>query len=483
MKLRVLAVALLVICDIALALPEPVHAAQTAERAELPPHRVGGPATLEDRIAPNPIAGDAILAGKLAIGLGCALALLWLLRQSWFFGMRQREFDWLVLALCLASRGGLFLVLYVVFDFHLTGDVPRYYDEGVWVGEGQIPNRDFLTSYGPLFPYAIRSITALWDAQQAIVLAAIAIELATLPFWLRVGRRFFGERVARVAAALYVLSPIVLLNVAMNGQNQIWVGLPLALSLLLLQQRDLASGAAHALSLVAVKALSLVFAPVLWLFAQARAAWALGFATVVGSVYVGWYALAGAQVLAGLRFESGRYTSGNLYYLASGAGLPLEHPTMAWIAPALLISALATVFLGAWARGVRVVPRNAVHLCTLVLLTLLLFALKSYTFYLVMGFYCVCLSVANSELGTRGQIGFALFGTLAALEPGMHSRWLLQGPLHLLWSPDLPNEVVRAKTVVFALCEIGLVAAYVGVFARTWAQLPSSGGPESSAVA
>ena len=140
-----------------LALLATLGAAPAAEQsgAEAPGRASALSAGPEDRIVPNPVSGDAILAGKLAIALGCAAALLILLGHPRPLQVSDRAFGWAALGLLFASRIGLFALLYLVLDFSVTGDVPRYYAEGTWVAGGEVPNRDFLTSYALLFPYAV----------------------------------------------------------------------------------------------------------------------------------------------------------------------------------------------------------------------------------------------------------------------------------------------------------------------------------------
>ncbi|UCD74000.1 MAG: DUF2029 domain-containing protein, partial [Phycisphaerales bacterium] len=282
-----------------------------------------------------------------------------------------------------------------------------------------------------------------------------------------VARRWFSERATRTATMMYILSPIPLLNTALNGQNQVWLALLLAVALLLLAKRDLISGFVFGLTIAAVKLLGLLFAPVLWLFASHRLVWLVGFALMPVWVY-GILLIGGVDVLVPLKVEAHRVTSGNLLYLLSITGLDLDSAAVKWASTAVLLLALMAVFLIAWARGVQTRPRNVVFLITLVLLTMLLVSKKAYVSYLVLAFFPICLSLAARTPSLPLLLFFALFGVAAAVEPSLWFRWMDKDNLSILWQAELPEKVTRGRAIAFLLCDLMLLAGYLGYFLRTW---------------
>ncbi|MGE4605447.1 MAG: hypothetical protein AAEJ52_01750, partial [Myxococcota bacterium] len=348
---------------------------------------------------------DLVLTGKLGIAVGCGVLALIALRSGWLFALDPRRFDALALAALFASRFGLFALLYLVMGYTVQSDVPIwYYPQGLAALEGKVVYRDFASSYGPLFPYLIAGILSVWHSLLAIVLVAILVEWVALPIWLRVGRRWLSESETRIAAVLYILNPTVLLTSAMNGQNQVWVALCLAFSFLLVGRRDVLSGAWLAASLIAVKALGALFAPVLWLFASRRTRWFAGFVLPLG-LAAALSAVFQVDLLAPLRFEGRSFSGGNLPYLFTLFGLELMNPTTSVVANGVLLAALAFAFLSAWSRGVHREPRNVIHLLAVVFLVFMLFSKKSFSNYLGLAAFPLFASVAMRPLGL-GMIAF-----------------------------------------------------------------------------
>ena len=410
---------------------------------------------------------EIVLLGKLMVAVACGLVMVLAVRLRRPQELSRRHFDLLAMVLTGASRIGLFMTVFVVLGEDTQSDVNKYFDEGIRVLAGQMVYRDFESSYSPLFPYLAAGVLAIWSSAKALVAASIIIELISIPLWLAVARRWFSERVTRTATLLYILSPIPLLNVALNGQNQVWQALLLAIALLLLAKRDFTSGFAFGLTIAAVKALGLLFAPVLWLFARGRMVWLVGFVLLPAWVYA-ILIIGGVDVLVPIRVQGMHVTSGNLFYLLSVTGLDLELLAMKSASTAALFVALMAVFLIAWGRGVRARPRNVVFLTALVLLTMLLVSKKAYTSYLVLAFFPICLSIAARPPSLPFLMFFALIGIVGALEPSLWFRWMEKHSLEILWLADLPEDVSRGKAVAFLLCDLILLVGYFWCFARTW---------------
>ncbi len=416
--------------------------------------------------------GSLVLAGKLAIGLGCALASGLAVRWSGLDALSPRAFTRASLTFALATRAGLALALYAVLDLEVLGDVlGSYVPQGRAVLEGRALYRDFSTSYGPLFPFLAAALLGLWNDPVAFVAAAIALELASLALWIRAGRRLLDERSVRLGTALYLTSPIPLLNVAMNGGNQVWVAPFLAACAALLLRRDALAGAALGCAVVAVKLLGGIFAPIAWLFAGQRARFALGFAAPLAVAYAAAFALAGGRAFAGIAYEAGQVTPGNLVFLLSAFGVELESPALAL--------ASATVLLGAGAAGLLYLRRagrlddlaRLPAALGLALVAFLLLSKKSYPTYLVLGFYPLCLGLARTRPAPRDLVVFGVLGVAATLEMSLWFRWLDTRDLALLWRDPLPDPIAREGVLGFLVCELALLASYAFVLMRLGSSL------------
>jgi hypothetical protein len=420
---------------------------------------------------------DIVLVGKLGIGIACAVltVVLFAVRPR-FDRLAPRRFDAVVVLFLVASRLALFTVLYAPFLLAMNGersDIGVYMVEGRQILDGAVLYREVKSSYAPLFPYAVAGILALWNSYLAFILVTIGIELVAMPFWLAAARERLGDRVTRTAALLYVASPIPLVNVAMNGQNQVWQAGLLAIAVWLLARRDVASGLVYGLTLGAVKLLGLLFAPVLWLFARRRILWLVAFVAVPVLVYAWCFVglgLTWEDVRYPLDRQGGHVTPGNLPYLLTITGMDLAEDGLATqVANGVLLLGLAAVFLTAWVRGAARNPANVFHLITLVMLTLFLLSKKSYPSYLVLAFFPLCASLAARPPGWKLLLWFCFFGLVAVVEPSVYFRWVKRyGDLSLLWQDAVPEGTARWRVMAFLACDLVLLGSYAVYFVRTW---------------
>jgi hypothetical protein len=411
-----------------------------------------------------------VLAAKAALGAALTVLAVLVARGSWVDALAPaRATSWFLGAL-LASRLGLFVALFGLAGVPVTSDVTgHYYPQAVAVLAGQVPYRDFPSSYGVAFPYLAALPLRLWNAPESLVLLAIALELVAAPVWLAIARDMGGEAVARRAALLYVLSPVPLVNVAVNGQNQVWVATGLALAIrALLGRRDVLSGLVLGGVAGGVKFLALLFAPALALTARRPVAWSVACAAAPLALLV-LGRLGSLDVLLPVRLEAPLYSSGNLPFLLGLLGVDLD----AVAVQAAMLAALCAV-LGATAAGARFHREGddrlwTAHAIALLLLTFLLVSRKSFTSYLVMAFFPLCLSVAAGGLGGRTVALFGALGTIAVVEPSAWFRWLDARGLWELGDAVPPGG--RAGLTAFVVLDVGLLAGYVWLVARTWRAL------------
>lgn len=70
-----------------------------------------------------------------------------------------------------------FYLVYIIFDFLPTSDVPIFYESAQGAIKGGFVYKDFQTVYSPLFPYLIAVILPFWNSTKAIVLILILFEM------------------------------------------------------------------------------------------------------------------------------------------------------------------------------------------------------------------------------------------------------------------------------------------------------------------
>lgn len=420
--------------------------------------------------------GDTILAAKAALAAVCGIVTIVLARSARLYCLDAATFDRGAIAALALSRLGLFGALFFALGLEPTGDVHAYTKQGELILSGKVVYSDFNSTYSALFPYLVAAVLSVWNSAKALVLVAIGLELASLPIWIAVARRSFSDRTARTATILYVTSPLALLNVAMYGHNNIWHALLFAVALWLLGRRDDASAAAFSLAALVSKFLSLLFAPILWLFAKSRTRWTLGFALVYGGINLGFFSRVGTSLFWPVLYQGEELTSGNLIYLASAFGVPMEGDLFGILTSALLIAALVIVFLTFWARGLARDPSNVFHLILIVLAVFFLTSKKAYQVYWVMALYPVCLSLAARELKLAALGLYALFGVLATVEMPLWFRWMDNLDLSLIW--DLaarPPGLTPTMLAVFTTAQIALALAYVAAALHAWGAAESPG--------
>jgi hypothetical protein len=410
-----------------------------------------------------------VLAAKASLGLGLTAISVWALRTRWLAGLSGVRGAGALLALLVATRLGLFVALFGIAGARASSDVAgHYYPQARAVLAGLVPYRDFSSSYGPGFPYLAAIPVWLWDRPESLVALAIGAELASAAVWLAVARLVCDTRTTTVAATLYALSPVPLVNVAVNGQNQILVSLGLAVAAYwLLRDRAVASGVALGLTTVAVKFLAVLFAPVLVLSTRQRDRW-IGGAVAVPLTVLLIGAWTGLDVLSPLRTEALLFSSGNVPYLLGVFGLDLEPPAVQAALFVGLAVVLGAVLLAAMRRVRNWQGPELVHCMTLVLVVFLLASKKAYANYLVMAFFPLCVSMALTGVTTRTTVLLGLSGTLAVLEPSVWFRWAGQrgawewGFLGDSWSAP------GARLWAFLGIEVALLGAYAWYAWRAW---------------
>ena len=176
-----------------------------------------------------------------------------------------------VIGIALAKLLGCVLIYTLLPLDGLGSDAQRHYlPQALRVLAGEIPLRDFPTSYGPLFPYLLGPGLLLWRSPGAIVFTMLLVESAMLAVYARRNRRAGFSGGWRVMF-LYSASPLSWYWVGVVGTNNIVIGLFTALALGLVEsRRDAASGAVAALGLLFSKITMILSWPAIVLFGPQR---------------------------------------------------------------------------------------------------------------------------------------------------------------------------------------------------------------------
>ncbi len=401
--------------------------------------------------------GSQTLLARAAVGVVGAAASLILASIPQLRTLPDAFFKRLATAALIVSRLGLFSFIFLVLHLQLRGDVGYYWTEALAAMQGKLPYRDFDSSYAPLHPYLDLVAIHLWHRELSLLLLAIVAECAMFPLWLSIGSKLFPRQDLRAASFFYLASPLSLIFVTVDGQNNVIIALLLAAAIALLMRSSAAlSGIAVGLTFSAVKILGLLFAPLFFLATPRRWRWSAGTLAVSGIVYGTCLALH-LPIMQPLSHEAAMRTAGNLPYVIEAiAGTEL--PARLWDSLVLAGLFALILFVARSVRGQSEATRLRIltYAMPAVVLTLILLSKKGWPNYLMLVLFPLCLLVRRMSL--TGRVLFALFGILAVVE---HSYWasLLNQvgsvPFHaLLLDRHLPpyvTRVVRGLAVLEAL--------------------------------
>lgn len=398
---------------------------------------------------------DPILLAKLALGIPAAALGVLLCRSQKLQRLSNVAFWRWALGGAIISRLAVFVALYAILGQSARMDVPAYYFPQAQAAlSGQVPYRDFVSSYGPLFPYVSAIAVWFWPSPKAIVLLTILLEVISVPIWIGVGRRLLSENAVRIAAVLYLTNPLVILYSPVLGYNQAWISLCLAGAIwLLLRQRNLLSGLAMGTSIVAVKVLGIIFVPVLALAARRRLIWCIGLLLASFVVYAPLVAMH-VDILQPIRIESALTTSGNLPYLLTSIGIQTSG-TAGAIWTAVLLAGMAVVFLPAAWRHRQESVKIMLPFLGLVFITFMVLSRKAYPQYLGTCMFALCLAAAEQA---RSKVWIPLllagFSQLLCLEPSLRGMWLNEMDFNMLWAGNaslLPGAIALLVVEVVVL--------------------------------
>jgi hypothetical protein len=424
--------------------------------------------------------GSQTLIARVGIGVVAALASVFLTRWSTLRTISRARFDRIVFGLFAVSRLGLFALIFLVVKIAPRGDVPAYYfDQARQVLAGLLPYRDFISSYAPLHPYLDAGLISAWHSPLSIVLFSVLVEMAILPLWLSAGRVFLPEAELRVAALLYLASPVSLQFVTIDGQDNVVIAVLLALSLLLvLRSRAFAAGASFGASVAAIKFLPLLYAPAFFFSVPRRWRMVAGAAVICGVVYGGCL-LAGAPILTPLAAEGDLWSAGDLPYVIEaifGVSIPPR------LTDGFVLLALVAIFVwvGRSARQASIATRMRALNYGMAALTLafLVFSKKSWPPYLMLALFPICLLVAGGGV-VRERWKVAAFAVFSVVSVTEHSYWassLAQFNSAKFHQALLSGEV---GAVLMLLLELLLIAGYLWLLWEAVSRISTCAAPKA----
>lgn len=403
-----------------------------------------------------------VILFKVALALAACLVGACALRTR-LPELPELQFRSRVLALQLVPTLAVFVVLYLVGHQEPTSDVPAFYIPAARATlAGQLPFRDFTSSYAPGFAYVGAALAFVWNSGKVFALFAIVLNGFALLWWHCAASAVFEEKTARQCTILYATSGHVLVQ-ALLGTNQAWISAGLAASAMLMtRERNVGAGLIQAVTACTTKVLAHLFWPVLWMCSSRRPRWLAAAAVPTVLLYAIFAALgAGTSLLYPLRHESELISPGNLPYLLDlilGATGSLERVVDDGLMLAAL--AIATSWLYLKVQRLPAPRRQALLLAGLALtgLVFMIFSKKSFTGYIIFVMYPIVLMLVTGVSDFRARVGFLIaLNALLVAEPSLWfhlggNRWTLRKWLAMGGGPP---------AVGFVLIDVALLACYV----------------------
>jgi hypothetical protein len=425
---------------------------------------------------------------RAAFGIILTLLSLLLMRTRWrerLASIGSRAFDrWFFLILAI-SHFAIFILAFGVLHEKATTDVPGYYvPEAQSVLRGLVPYRDFISSYAPLHSYLDALLLKIHNSPFSIYVFQICCDILAAPFWIGFLRRFMNEGAVRAAACLYLLQPIVLWSIVLDGKNLGLICLLLSISLYAIARKEIVSGVSYSLSLVLVKILPIIFFPIFFFGARKRITW-LAAAVIPSLLVYGAFVFYRIDVLMPVKVEGSFVTPRDLpFFISSLTGIALNPliitlSRIGGLAVAVLFAVAA--MLRARTEAARLSSLNAGAI--LVLLALLVFNSKSDPTYLAMCFFTVtALTVSVHDRG--GKLILPMYAALSMVALPIESFWFWMAEpsatdlFHLWTHGSRTGLILMAMQAVLLVAYFGLGYAAVRSLLIAHDQQPA-GVPEA----
>jgi hypothetical protein len=397
----------------------------------------------------------------------------------------EREFDRVFVAIYAASHFLLFFIAFFLLHQKPWADLVAFYvPQAHAVMQGLVPYKNFESSYAPLNPYLDALLLRLHDSPLTILAFQIACDVLSIPFWVRFLRRVMNESTVRKAALLYLVQPLVIWDICIDGKNQGLISLLLAISFWAIARREILSGISFCLSWVLVKILPVIFLPTMFIASRKRIRWLLS-ALVPSAIVYGSFVLQRADVLAGLRKEGSISTPQNLPYLSGLlTGINLAPKLLSLI---LLAGMAGALFISARAQLTATTERTRLWKTVLgtdlILLVMMLLNKKSDTSYLAMCFFLLCAFVAfEANRGKRAILMVYALLSFIGLPIVSFWYWPLQRQsaiqLHAMCLAGDRNALMMlAMQALLAVGYLGLAYGILRAMQESQFESSGQGGP------
>ncbi len=422
------------------------------------------------------------IAFKVFVAAACGLLGAGLLRWPTLDRLSDRAFLCRVIVLQLALGLGFFVALYGVGNAQVSSDVPGYYLPAARAAlAGELPLRDFPTSYAPLFAYVGAGLVAVWNSGKVFALLAILANALALLWWHSAALACFGRPCARQSSVLYATSGHLLIQ-SLLGTNQLWIAAALAASTYLTVRRhDAASGLVQALAICTTKFLAALFWPILVMGSARRLRW-LGAAVLAAAAVYAAFGLAGADLLYPVREESELLSSGNLPYVLDPVLSLIGRPDRVVLnAAALAALAGITAWIYVRSRSLKGSERPSLLMAGIALtgLVFMLVSRKSYSGYAAFFLYPAIVALVRRSSSTGACAGFLLgFNVLLAAEPSLWFHLGGNGRPLSEWLHGADTRVVGS----FLCVDVALIACYgyLAAVSAGWVRRMAAGAIASS---
>ena len=376
------------------------------------------------------------------------------------------EFDRIFFTFYAVSHFLLFFVAFFLLHQKPWADLIGFYvPQAHAVMQGQVPNRDFLSSYAPLNPYLDAFLLRMHDSPLTILVFQIICDLLSVPFWIRFLRRFMNETTVRKAALLYLLQPLVVWEICLDGKNQGMISLLLGIAFWAVARREILSGISFSLTWILVKILPVMFLPTLFIGARKRLRWLLA-ALLPSLIVYGAFVLVGADVTAGLRKENTIATPQNLPYLfGTLTGVDVPRIVLSLLSVAVILAVLFVTIRAQLDAKTEAAKLWKMALgAEFVLLVMMLINKKSDTSYLAMCFFLLSAFVAfEADRGRWTMLWFYLLLSFIGLPIVSFWYWpLKRQPATQIHAMSLAGDrnalIMVAMQTLLAVGYLGLAA-------------------------
>ncbi len=359
----------------------------------------------------------AKLIFTIVLALGSLVGFLWLRR-------RDDERLWRTVTITgLAVKLLVSLAIYLVVpQINQNSDANHFYlTQTLSFLNGNLPYRDYQSSYSLLFPVLLAPFVKLWPSVSVVVLLMAGLDVLLL--WLYVQRgRVHHDPLRWQVAYLYTFSPIIVYWTTLTGYNSVIIALAGFLGLTLAERGwYIRSGIAAAFGFLFSKLLMVLLWPAA-IFLTLSGWWKRAAPLVVLMGVLGVLYLSGLNILQPIQGELSDHTSGNLIFLLIVL-FPGLAETVWWnVLPIALFGLFFLLLFGGYLRIVQNYPEQSFdNAAAFVAITCLLFMIvskKAYPFYLPMlALYLIHAISRNPSTLRRALFPFTYLGAITTIEP------------------------------------------------------------------